>query len=279
MFKLKKTMAIVLAAVVVSSALLASCKKADGASASGADTSNGTLTIGVDDTYPPMEFQDPNSDKDVGFDIDMANAIGKSLKKKVVIQSISWDGIFNALNAKKFDCIISSVSMTEEREQNYLFTKPYIANAQMIVVKKGDKSITKKEDLKGTEVAAQVNTTANDSANTLVKNGIALKLTTYDQIIQCFQALKAGKAKAVIVDEVVGEYYIKQSPKDYQSAAVNLTNEPIGVCFRKDDSALRDSVQTAIDGMVKDGSMKKISVKWFGKDLTSNIDETLRTLE
>ena len=91
--------------------------------------------------------------------------------------------------------------------------------------------------------------------------------------------MKAGRLDAIIVDEVVGQYYIAQSPKQYQAAAGKLTNEPIGACFKKGNTVLRDEVQQAIDAMTADGTMAKLSQKWFKADLTSQIDSKLRTLE
>jgi polar amino acid transport system substrate-binding protein len=281
---MKKFLALALAAVCVISVLsLSSCKSTTTtatASGSSAATSSApkVLTVGVDDTYPPMEFTDTTGTKIVGFDMDLANEVGKRMGMTVKIEPITWNGIFAGLESKKFDCIISSVSMTPDRIQKYDFTKPYIANAQMIVVKKGDNSITTQDNLAGKNVGCQIQTTANDSATALMKSGVKLNLTTYDQIIECFQALSANRIQAVIVDEVVGEYYIKQSPDKYQAAAVKLTNEPIGVCFRKDEATLRNSMQTQLDAMTSDGTMKSISMKWFGQDLTSNIDTKLRML-
>lgn len=266
---MKKILALALAAICTFSVLsFSGCKAKD----------SNVITVGVDDTYPPMEFKQSGNSADVGFDIDFGNEIGKRLGKQVKFQPIAWDGIFTALTAKKFDCIISSVSMTDERLKSYTFTKPYIANAQMIVVKKGDTSVTTQNDLAGKNVGCQVGTTASDSAETLQKKGVKFNLTTYDQIIQTFMALSSNKIQAVIVDEVVGEYYINKNPDKYQAAALKLTNEPIGICFRKSDTALRDKMQATIDKMAADGTLKKISEKWFGKDLTSNIDSKLKTL-
>lgn len=267
---MKKFISVILAAVCAAGMFsLSSCSSS---------SSSDTLKVGVDDTYPPMEFKETSSTKDVGFDIDLANEIGKRLNRKVEFESTAWDGIFSALDSQKYDCIISAVSLTSERKKKYAMTKPYIANAQEIVVRKGDNSIKTQKDLVGKTVGCQVSTTANDSANTLIKNGLKFNLTTYDQIIQTFMALKSSKIQAVLVDEVVGEYYISKNPDSYQEASVKLTNEPIGICFRKSDSALRDKVQKALDEMNKDGTMKKISNKWFGKDLTSNIDSKLKEL-
>lgn len=270
MKKVKRIAALLLAAVSLCSVVtLTSCS-------SSANASSKTIVIGVDDTYPPMEYRD-SSNSLVGFDVDMANEIAKRTGKTIQWKPTSFDGIFSALNSKKFDCIISSVSITKAREEKYIFSKPYIANSQMIVVKPGDNSIKAQTDLAGKTVGVQSGTTAKDAADKLTSDGIKFKdLKTYDQIIETFSDLKIGRLDAVIVDEVVGQYYIAQSPSDYKAAAVKLDNEPIGICFRKDSKTLRDKVQQAIDDMVADGTMATISKKWFGTDLTSNIDTELR---
>lgn len=285
---MKKITAFFLAILTLISVVsLTSCAKSSTAGTASAtiSTTNGdtldskVLKIGVDNTYPPMEYGDPDTGDTIGFDVDMCKEIGKRLGKKVEFVPTQWDGIFQALKTNKFDTIISSVSMTTDRLSEYEFTKPYIANAQMIVVKPGDNSIKADTDLKGKNVGCQVQTTANDSATYLIdKKGIKFNLKTYDQVIQPFNDMKAGRLDAVIVDEVVGQYYIATDSKNYKAAAVKLTNEPIGACFKKGNTVLRDEVQKAIDAMIADGTMKKISNKWFKKDLTSNIDPNLKTL-
>lgn len=281
-----KLAALLLAVVLAGSATLTGCQKKTSAgaasgsisTASGDTKSVGVLRVGVDDSYPPMEYKDDSGNL-VGFDVDMTKEIAKRLGKKAEFVSTQFDGLFQALNTGKYDTIISAMSMTDEREQTFEFTRPYIANAQMIVVKPKDNSIKKAEDLSGKKVGCQISSTANDSADYLQqKEGIKFTLSTYDQIIQPFQDMKAGRLDAIIVDEVVGQYYIAQSPKEYKAAAVKLTNEPIGACFKKGNTVLRDEVQQAIDSMSADGTMKKLSEKWFKADLTSNIDAKLKTL-
>lgn len=88
--------------------------------------------------------------------------------------------------------------------------------------------------------------------------------------------MKAGRINAIIVDEVVGKYYIAQDKENFKAASAKLTNEPIGVCFKLGNTALQAKVQKAIDDMIADGTMKTISEKWFGSDLTSNIDTVLK---
>lgn len=185
---MKRLLALLTVAVLLVS-FLSSCSSTSSSSSTGTTTAGsttvamGTLKIGVDDTYPPMEYTD-DAGGTIGFDVDMAKEIAKRMKMKSEFVSTAWDGIFNALNTEKFDCIISSVSMTTERLKNFTFTKPYIANSQMIVVAPGDNSITKPEDLKGKIVGCQISTTANESADKLQKSGVKFKeLKTYDQIL------------------------------------------------------------------------------------------------
>jgi ABC-type amino acid transport/signal transduction systems, periplasmic component/domain len=275
MVKMKKVLSVVLAG-----ALFAAVVSLSSAASAPKTVTPGTLTIGVDTTYPPMEFVKTTGSGYQGFDIDMANAIGKKLGMKVQITSIVWSGIFNALNSKRFDCIISSVSVTPTREKTLLFTKPYLKNAQVIITRKGDNRIKKLTDLKGANIGCQTGTTASDSLDTL-KNVHKYKFneTTYDAMTDCLLALKTKRVDVVVCDEVVGDYFVKDQPSVYQKVGPTLTNEPIGVCFRKDSAALRDKVQAGINAIIKDGTMKKISVKWFGKDLTSNIDTKYKELK
>ncbi|MHB1485041.1 MAG: ABC transporter substrate-binding protein [Saccharofermentanales bacterium] len=267
---MKKFIAFLLS-VTIMAALLVSCStKKD----------SDTLYVGVDDSYPPMEYKDDTNTR-IGFDIDLANKIGEKMDMKVEFISTAWDGIFQALKTDKFDCIISSVSIDPDRLKEFEFTKPYIANAQMIVVKPDNNSILKPEDLAGKNVGYQVATTANNSADTLQAKGIKFGNNgkEYDQIIQPFADMKAGRLDAIIVDEVVGQYYIGQDKANFKAASVKLTNEPIGVCIKKGNTDLRDKIQVALDEMVADGTMKQISMKWFNADMTSNIDTVLKSLE
>ncbi len=131
--------------------------------------------------------------------------------------------------------------------------------------------IKKPEDLAGKKVGLQINTTADESAAEYLKT-IKFEVKKYDQIIMPFSDLKTGRLDAVIVDEVVAKYYVAKEPASYMVTGERLTNEPIGICFKKENSAMRDAVDDLIIDMRADGSLKKISETWFGDDLTTNVD-------
>lgn len=225
------------------------------------------LKIGVDDTYPPMEFKDEKN-VTVGFDVDLAKEIGKKLGKEVQFVSNDWAGIFQALESNKFDMILSSVSITEARQKEHSLTKAYIANAQVIVTKPGDTTIKEPKDLKGKKVGVQIGTTADESAEKYIKE-TSFDLKKYDQVIQPFSDMKAGRLDAIIVDEVVARYYVTQDKASFQVSGARLTNEPIGICFAKKNGEMRDKVQKILDDLKADGTLKKISEKWFNEDLTN----------
>ena len=259
MFK-SKTFIVLLALSLIAAFALSAC---------GDSKSQDVLRVGTDDTYPPMEFKNEKNDT-VGFDIDLAQEIGKRLGKKVEIVSNDWAGIFRALETDKFDCIISSTSITDERLERYEMTEAYIANAQVIVVPPDDDTIKEPKDLAGKKVGVQIETTASESAEKFQKE-IPFDYREYDQVIQPFQDMKAGRLDAIIVDEVVARYYVTQDQKSYKVTGARLTNEPIGIVIKKGNTQLRDSIQKAIDDMRKDGTLKKISEKWFGEDLVTNV--------
>lgn len=166
------------------------------------------LKIGVDDTYPPMEYRNDDMEL-VGFDIDFAKALGEELGVEVEFVSTAWDGIFAGLISDKYDVIISSVSITPERLQSFEFSKPYLANGQVIVVKEGDNSINSVEDLAGKKVGVQFQTTA-DIAATKQLETIEFELTQYDDIIQTFSDLKIGRINCIVVDYAVAIEYTKK---------------------------------------------------------------------
>lgn len=278
MKKMKRVLAFVSAMLIVS-AVLAGCgtktsneSPATESTASGSSSANQqVLKVGVDDTYPPMEFKDEKNTT-VGFDIDVANEVAKRLGMKAEFVSNDWAGIFLALESNKFDVIISSVSRTEEKIAKYAMTTPYIANAQVIVVPADNTTIIKPEDLAGKNVGVQIGTTSDTSCAEYQKK-TKFKLKQYDQVIQPFSDMKVGRIDAIVVDEVVARYYVKKDPKSYKVSSARLTNEPIGMCFSKSNATLRDKAQKALDDMFADGTMTKLSKQWFDEDLTGNVKD------
>lgn len=227
----------------------------------------GELVIGIDDAFPPMEFRNEKNEL-VGFDIDASKELAKRLGIKVRHVPTAWKGVIMSLKTGKFDIIWSGMSITAEREKEIAFTKPYIMEKQVIVVKAGNKKIKGLKDLgAATVVGVQLGSTSEEALAKLNKKFKEIK--KYDTNTNAFMDLKIGRIDALAVDELVGRYYLSQKPGEYTVLSESLLSEPIGIGLRKEDAALKDKIQKTLDGMFKDGTMKKISIKWFGDDITS----------
>ncbi|MFL0197555.1 ABC transporter substrate-binding protein [Clostridium sp. WILCCON 0269] len=225
----------------------------------------GVLKIGLEDSFPPMEFRDS---KNVlkGFDVDMANAIGKKLGVKTEFVCTEFNGIVLALKSGKFDAIISGMSITDDRKKQIDFSEPYVMSGQIVVVKDENTTIKSVSDLKGKTVGVELGTTGEESASKL--SGLK-EVKKYDKATEALQDLGTSRIDAVIIDEPVGRYYMTSTGKDkkYKVLDEKLTSEPMGIGFKKGDKELEEAVQNAINELKKDGTMSKISTKWFGEDI------------
>lgn len=268
---MKKTKNIMIAMLMAGLMVLSACAE------KATTTDSKVLKIGTDDTYPPFEYRN-DANEMVGFEIDLAREIGKKLGMEVEFTSSNWTGIFNGLNSKNYDVIMSATSMTKERLETYIFSKPYMVNGQVIVSKTGGKIIQSPEELAGLKVGVQLETTA-DIAATKYQEEVDFEITKYDDVIQTFTSMKAGHVDVVVADYAVAIDYANKNPQDYTITDVMLTNEPIAVTIRKDDTDLKAKIDSALDALREEGKLKELSIKWLGGDYTSNIDETLKGAE
>jgi polar amino acid transport system substrate-binding protein len=227
----------------------------------------GVLVIGIDDAFPPMEFRNEKNEL-TGFDIDASRELAKRLGIKVTHQPTKWEGVILSLKANKFDIIWSAMSITPEREKEIAFTKPYILEKQIMVVKAGNNNIKSVKNL-GVKnvVGVQLGSTSEEALKKLNVNFREVK--RYDKNTSAFMDLKIGRIDALAVDELVGRYYLSQRPGEFRVLPEPLTSEPIGIGLRKEDVALKAKIQKTLDAMFADGTMKKISLKWFGDDITT----------
>lgn len=224
--------------------------------------SEGVLYIGLNDTYPPMEFRNEKNEI-VGFDIDLGNEIAKKIGVKAEIVTNDWKGIILSLKAKKFDMILSTMTITEERKKEIDFSEPYIVGGQKIVVKKENTTIKDTPDLVGKVVGVQLGTTGEMAAQKI--EGLK-EIKKYDGVTEAFNDLSVGRIDAVIADGQVGGYYLTKRGGDLVLLDASLSEENVGIGFRKEDSDLRDAVQKALDDLKAEGTLSKLSEKWFGYD-------------
>ena len=161
----------------------------------------------------------------------------------------------------------NGLTITEKRKENILFSKPYMENRQIIVVKTGS-PIKDKAGLKDRTVGTQEGSTSVDAVE---KEPAVLKsfkeFKKYGDFIAALMDLDTGRLDAVVIDEIVGRYYTAMKPGQYHVLTENFGTEEYGVGLRKSDGALLAALQKALDEMKKDGAAAKISTKWFGSDI------------
>ncbi|HOQ09555.1 MAG TPA: amino acid ABC transporter substrate-binding protein [Syntrophomonadaceae bacterium] len=227
----------------------------------------GYFIVGLDDAFPPMGFRDENNEI-VGFDIDLAKEAASRLGVEVKFQPISWDAKGEELNSGNIDVIWNGFTITEERKKEFLFTKPYIADRQIIVVRP-DSPIATKADLAGKEVGIQAGSSAVEAvmADEATYETIKDTLREFDTNDMALRDLAGGGLDAVVVDEVVGRYYISKHPGEYKVLEENFGMEEFGVGLRLTDKAFHAELDRVLDEMKADGTASDISMKWIGEDI------------
>ena len=235
-------------------------------------TGKDKVIIGFDENFPPFGFKD-EAGNIVGFDIDLAKETMKRLDCEVEFKSIDWANKENELNSGNVDIIWNGLEIVGDRERYILFSKPYMISDQVVFVHHNSQLslIANKSNLAGSIIGVQADSTAETHLNLDNELRYTLKeLRRYSDNATAFEDLANRKIDAVIADEINGRYYVFRNGIDNKIDALNI---PIGdegkiaIGFRKSDTALCEEVQQAFDSMIKDGTAKKISKKWFGKDL------------
>ena len=207
-----------------------------------------------------MEYFDADGSTPIGFDVEMMTEIAKRMGLELELIDTAWDGIFAGLDSNKYDMVMSSCSITPSRQENYLMSKPYVQNAIELLVPV-DSDITGIDSVSGKKVAVQGETTSHDY---LRDNDTGCEIMDYDKVINCFDELKLGRVDAVLTDSVVAAYYLGDDLDNYKVVWVNSEAEPIGITFRKGNTALCEAVEKVLDEMFADGTAAKIAAKYFG---------------
>jgi polar amino acid transport system substrate-binding protein len=248
--------------VLVIAAMLSLVTGCSSKSAEGKE--NKTLVIGIDDKFAPMGFRDENN-KIVGFDIDLAKAAADKMGKKVKFQPIDWSTKEAELSSGRIDLIWNGYTITDERKKKVLFTKPYLKNAQ-VVVTRADSNLSKLDDLKGMVVGLQSLSSAADALDAAPIKSKIKTVTEFADNVQALTDLKSGRLDAVVIDEIVINYYMTKEQEAFKVLDESLAPEEYGIGVKKGNEELLKNLQKALDDMNEDGTAAQISKKWFGED-------------
>ena len=225
-----------------------------------------TFTVGFDQDFPPMGFVGDDGEY-TGFDLELAKEVCDRNGWEFNPEPIAWDSKDALLKSGEIDCIWNGFTMNG-REDEYTWSEPYLDN-QQVFVERADSGINSEKDLAGKTVDVQT----DSSAEAALKDNTELSSTFSTEIIPDyntgFMNLESGAVDAVAMDIVVAKYQIESRSAEFKILDYEIASEQYGVGFAKGNDAVKAQVQKTLEEMAADGTLAKISTKWFGEDITT----------
>ena len=228
--------------------------------------SSGKLIVALEGAWQPWSYHD-ESDTLVGYDVEVSRAIAEKLGVEPEYVESDWDSLFAGLDAGRYDMVCNGVEVTEERAKTYAFTTPYGYIHTALAVRKDNEDIHSFEDLKG-------KTTANSLASTYMELAESYGATVQgiDTLEETIQLLTAGRIDATLNADVSFYDYLNVHPDaDFKLVAQTEDASHVAIPLRKGDASatLLDAINTAIDELRADGTLKELSEKYFGQDISA----------
>lgn len=222
----------------------------------------GKLLVGTEGTYPPFTFHDKDGNL-TGFDVEIAKEVAKRLGVQAEFKETQWDAMFAGLDAKRFDMVANQVGIKPEREEKYLFSKPYITSTAVLIAHEDNTELKGFEDLKGKKAAQSMTSNYADIAR---ENGA--EIVGVDGFNQSIELILSKRVDATINESLSFLDFKKAKPE----AKVRIVAESedvskSGLMFRQGSDTLVEAVNGALADMVADGTYDKISSKWFGENV------------
>ena len=258
----KKWLLAVLTTLVI--AVLAACgtsEKEEKSGNEGSTEGNKTLIVGTSADYAPFEFVDTaKSDEIIGFDIDLIKTIGDKLGYDIQVQNMDFNSLITALQADKFDVVISGMTPTEDRDKVVDFSVPYYETEQYLIFDK-EKGYTTPADVKGGVVGAQVSSIQEDLAKELGEaNGF--KVESRNLIPELIQELKTGRFDAAVIENIVSENYLAQN-NDLAAFPIEVEDPDYKAVVFQEGSELKAEFDKVIEELTADGTIEELKKKWF----------------
>jgi L-cystine transport system substrate-binding protein len=224
----------------------------------------GVITVGTEGTYPPFTFHEGGSGELTGYDVDVIKAVADRLGVEAQFEETQFDAIFAGLEAGRFDVIANQVSIDPERQAKYDFSKPYTVSPGVVVVTKDDDSINSFDDLAGKTTAQSLTSNWYQMAQDAGAN-----VESVEGWAQAVTLLKQGRVDATVNDELTFlDYQKTEHDTDLKIAAKTTEEAHNAFAFRKGSTSLVKAVDKALAQLRQDGTLAKISEKYFGADVS-----------
>ena len=225
----------------------------------------GTLRIAMEGTYPPFNFKDPKTGELTGYDVDVARLLAARLGLKPEFVSTEWAAILAGLGAGKYDVIISQVGITPKRLEAFDFSEPYTYSSPQLIVRKDERAqYASLADLKGKKLGVGQGSVFEQQARAVP--GITVK--SYPAAPENLQDLAVGRVDAALNDSLMVAYLLNNSKLPIKAGARVGNIERMGIPFQKGNPQFKAALNKALAEAGADGSLKQISVKWFGADVS-----------
>ncbi|WP_043530226.1 amino acid ABC transporter substrate-binding protein [Litchfieldella xinjiangensis] len=223
------------------------------------------LRVGMSGGYFPFTFV--KQDELQGFEVDVMEAVGKTLDIEVTFVTANFSGLFGMLGSGRIDTIANQITITEARQQQYAFTEPYVYDGAQVVVRQGNESIEGVEDLRGKSVAVNLGSNYEQLLREL-PYADEIDIRTYESNIEQDTAL--GRVDAFVMDRVSASQVIQETPLPLALAGQPFSEIRNALPFRDTEEGreLRDRVDNALETLREDGTLTSISERWFGTDIT-----------
>jgi len=215
-------------------------------------------TVATDATWYPFEFVDENTKAIVGFDVDLMKAIADKAGFQVEFKNVAWEALLAGIANCQYDVAISSISITDERKPNMLFSDPYYTVGQQVVVAADNTTIKSKDDLSGKKVGAQISTTGAIEIGKIT----GAELVNFDTIGLAFQALMNGSIDAVVADNVMALGYVGKYSDKLKAVGDPFTGESIGIAVCKTNPDLLKKINDGLAKVKTDNLIDTLNTQW-----------------
>ena len=219
----------------------------------------GTLRVATDATFPPFEMVDETTKQPVGFDIDLMNALAQKMAVQVEYINVPFDTVLEAMQSCSYDAGLSAITITDTRKQNMLFSDPYIAAGQIVVVRSDETAIKSKDDLAGKRVGAQLATTGEIEAKKIPN----ITYKPFDTIDLAILDMINGNLDAVIVDNPTALSYVARFKGQIMMVGKPFTDESYGIAVCKNNTDLQQKINTALKAVQSEGLIAQLEQKWL----------------
>jgi His/Glu/Gln/Arg/opine family amino acid ABC transporter permease subunit len=257
------------AALLAVLGLLVACSAGGPASTLDEVRESGVLRVGTEGTYSPFSYHDPATNELTGYDIEVITAVADRLDAKPQFVEAPFDALFASLVSDRFDVVANQVTRTPEREGQYALSNGYTFSEGVIITRADDPSITSLDDLRG-------KTTAQSSTSNW--NGVAkdagAEVEAVEGFTQAVTLVKQGRVDATVNDSLAAlEYFQTTNDTTVRVAAKTGDESEQVLALRQDDTELRDAMNTALAELSADGTLTRISEKYFGEDVSRGTEE------